>query len=256
MVNSRNFLKSLRKFKIIYLRWPRKMSILLKIQTGFLLVLNLKFETPDFRMKILTKVVVVIALNMALVSYTIAQETRPKYTAKQVYEYFAGYSPQDVVSRAKEAVKFYQKIAEKAEGLPKEQEEKLFKDALIEFHHKTTERPISEFPLTFIYVPQRCDQGRVVAHYIPDFFKFARIEGFIKKYKDIKGKKVGVILCQDVRENPNGVWSKQYQWWPETDKPLEMGFFMIAIPNTPYELQGFYPSQKYSEEQLNSNYRK
>ena len=202
-------------------------------------------------MKMLAKIVVVIALNMALVSYATAQGTPPKYSAREVYDFFAGYSPQAVVDRAKMAVKFYEKIAEKAEGLSKEQEEKLFKDALMEFHHKTTNRPISEFPLTFIYIPQRCDQGRVVAHYIPGFFQFARNEGFIKKYKDINGKKVGVILCQDVRDNPNGVWSKQYQWWPETDKPLEMGFFMIPIPDTPYELQGFYPSQKYTEEQLN-----
>ncbi len=49
----------------------------------------------------------------------------------------------------------------------------------------------------------------------------------------------------------NGTWIIQYQWWPDTDKAMKMGFLMLPIPNTPYEVESFYPTRNFTEDQLN-----
>lgn len=177
-----------------------------------------------------------------------AQDAKEKHTAQQIYDFFAQYSPNDVVEYAAEAVKYFGKIAPNSVTLSVKEEEQVMGKALKEFNEKPRKYQWSHLPFTPSIVVQRCDEGRVVAHPIPDFFPIMSQKGFIKKYKDVKGRKIGVILCQETNEK--GAWALQHQWWPLTDEPLDMGFFMIRIPGTPYEIQSFYPTQKYSEAQL------
>ena len=181
-----------------------------------------------------------------------AQDTKAKYTAQQVYDFFEQYSPQDVVDHARKAVEHFSKMSQKAATMTKNEEEEMFDKSLKEFHKIPLKFKWEKYPLIPFIVPQRCDEGRVVAHPITVFFKMMNEKGFINKYRDVKGKKIGLSLCEKVKNSELAAWGMQYQWWPQTDKPLNMGALMIAIPNSPYQVQAFYPTQKYSEEQLNA----
>ncbi len=76
--------------------------------------------------------------------------------------------------------------------------------------------------------------------------------GFIKKYVNVRGKSLGDVLCNRLTARKQGAWAMQYQWWPNTDNPMNMGLLMMPIPNTPYEIQVFYPTRLYTEKQLNA----
>ncbi len=207
-------------------------------------------------MKGLMKSALIILMAILWLNIGHAQTEKTKYTAREVYEFFEQYSPQYAVDYARKAVKHYSKITQKAISVSKKEEEEIFGKALLEFHEPPSEWPVSRFPLMFFAIPQRCDQARVTAHYVPTFFSPMSKIGFLKKYRDVKGKKVIGILCKKIRNSKNGVWTMQYQWWPQTDKPMYMGVFLLKIPNTPYEIQMFYPTKKYTEEQLNDKYKK
>ncbi len=176
---------------------------------------------------------------------------RLNWQAEVIYDYFAKYSPQDIVEYAEEAVQYFSKVAPKTIGLTKKEEERIMGEELKKFYQQPSKFKRKNNPWYPSAIVQRCDEGRVVAHPVAAFFPIMSQKGFIKKYKDVKGKKVGDILCKKIKSNTKGIWQMQFQWWPLTDKPMDMGFFMIRIPNTPYEIQAFYPTKQYTEKQLN-----
>jgi hypothetical protein len=184
-----------------------------------------------------------------------AQSQPAKYTAQEIYDFFDQYTPQDVMEYANEAVMHFSKIATQATHLSKNNEEKLFGNALIEFHRLPLKFKWESYPFLPFVVPQRCDEGRILAHPNPDFFKVMNEVGFLKKYRDVNGVKVGIELCEKIMTSPNGVWSIQYQFWPDTDKPLLMGLLFMQIPNSPYQIHTFYPTTKFSIDELNKLFK-
>lgn len=185
-----------------------------------------------------------------------AQNNKPTYTAEDVYGFFAQYSPQEVVDFAHLAVKHFSNVAISSQNLSQDKEEEKFSAALDSFNQQPHVFKWENYPLVPAIVPQRCDEFRVVAHPVKQFLKVMNKKGFLQKYKDVKGKKVIDILCKRIESEKQGAWSMQFQWWPQTDKPLTMGFFLLPIPNTPYQIQTFYPTNQYLESELNEKYRK
>jgi|GEM_PF-4558043 len=173
------------------------------------------------------------------------------YSPDQVYRFFAQYRPEDIVQFAQKAANFFTPIAQQANGLSKVEEEKLFRDGLDRFHKLPGKFQWSNSTFYPYIIPQRCDQNRVVAHPIKKFFKVMSTPGFLKKYKDTEGRHIGMEICRKLHSNPQGVWILQKQWWPQTSKPMNMGLFLISIPGTAYQVQSYYPSRSYTEEELN-----
>ncbi len=181
------------------------------------------------------------------------QNPKAKHSSQEVYNFFAQYTPEDIVEYAHQAIKHFSPVAKIAMASPKVREEELFDKALEEFNNLPLKFKWDMYPFIPAIVPHRCDQARVLAHPVKQFFGMMSQNGFLNKYKDVKGKKVFTFLCKKTENRPEGSWSTQFQWWPETDKPLNMGFFMINIPNTPYQIHTFYPTNRYSEKELNQN---
>ena len=201
-------------------------------------------------------ITIVLVSIISLATYSVhAQQPKAKYTEKQIYEFFEQYSPRDVVEYVQAAVDHFAKIAHVAKNLPKEEEEKMFLEALDSFNQKRLKFRWENFPFLPYVVPQRCDEGRVLAHPNPDFFPMMSKKGFLKRYKDMDGRKVGTELCERIRVTPEGAWTIQYQWWPDTDKPLKMGLLFIQVPNTPYQIHSFFPTKTYTEGELNQTLR-
>lgn len=172
------------------------------------------------------------------------------HTNTQILDFFEKYSPQDVVDYARIAAGVISEIGQEASSLPKEKEEQLIGAYLNKFQSKKLKFVYSEkffHPITNVI---RCDEWRVVAHPIKPFFNAMRSNGFLRKYKDVRGKKTALELCEKVKRLPKGAWSIQYQWWPLTDKPVWMGLLFVQVPNSPYQLISFYPTRKYTKEQL------
>lgn len=171
---------------------------------------------------------------------------KPKYTAAEVYTFFDQYHPNDVVRYTYKAVEMIAKVAEKASKLSKAEEEELMAQQLKKFWELSTNFKYSEKGALYPFpVVARCDKGRVTAHPIKVFFPVMSQDGFISRYKDIKEKKVALLLCKKSKAFTPGVWETQYQWWPQTDRPLWMGMLMVQIPNSPYHIHSFYPTKKY-----------
>lgn len=195
-----------------------------------------------------------VGVTTTLIPTLIGEEpvpSKPQYSDTDVYAFFAKYTPEEVVKNAKAAGKFFTPIAEKAALLSPKEETKLFMKGLDQWHALPSNYPQTGYPLMFFTIPQRCDLAKTVAHYVPEFLVAMGKNGFLKKYRDIKGRKIAFELCQKIKTNKKGAWLLQYQWWPETSKPLYMGFFMIQIPGTPYQIQAFYPTKDYTTAQLN-----
>jgi len=179
------------------------------------------------------------------VQEALAQNPKPKYKGQEIYDYFAQFTAEDVVEYAQEAVKYYTPVAQTAYKLPKAEEEKRFNKTMYDFNKRPSKWSVGQFPFIPSITPQRCDEGRALAHLIPEFMKVMNKKGFIKKFRDVTGRKVAWELCEKLRSKPQGVWVFEKQWWPQTDRPLWIGFFLIQIPGTPYQLEAFYPSLKY-----------
>lgn len=181
-----------------------------------------------------------VSMQMAL-----AQQPKPKYTGQDIYDYFAQYTAEEIVAYAQEAVKHYTPVAQAAHKLPLNEEQQQFDKALREFTKKPSKWSSSQFPLLLFITPQRCDEGRAVAHIIPGFLEVMGQKNFAKRFRDVTGRLVVWELCEKIRSTPEGVWVFEKQWWPETDRPIWIGFFLIQIPDTPYQLEAFYPTLKY-----------
>lgn len=176
-----------------------------------------------------------------------AQAPTSKYSATEIYTFFSQYTPRQVMEYTDLGAQHFAQQLQRFANLSKSQEEKAAEEVLRQFHQLQTTFKVGKEPLHPFIVLLRCDEFRIVAHPIPEFFAVMSQKGFIKLYKDVKGKKIGVDLCEKVLQKPQGVWGFQNQWWPQTDLPLSMGVFTMSVPNSNYQVQSYYPTNTYSE---------
>ena len=198
------------------------------------------------------KIVFSLVIALIWIPSLYAQEKEVKYNARVIYNYFSSFTPQHIMDYTRNAAVYFKTATQHAMELPKPREEKILGKALRDYLELTSNREFKTAPFHPFLIIVRCDLWRVVAHPLKRFTQVMRREGFLKKYRDIKGNKIALRLCEEIKRKKNGVWGIQFQWWPATPKPLWMGIFEYRIPGTPYQLQSFYPTIKYNEEELNS----
>ncbi|MCG8334601.1 MAG: hypothetical protein MJE63_08795 [Proteobacteria bacterium] len=202
-------------------------------------------------MKSFIKLFFILTISLSFGQVGLSQNQNPKYTANEIYTYFQSFSPNDIVDFTKSAANLFAVRGSELSNLSKSDEETLAGQLLKEFQMNAKEFDSINTVFHPYVVLLRCDQSRIVAHPIKEFFVVMSQPGFIKIYKDVNGKKIGVDLCEKLARSKSGVWGFQKQWWPLTDKPLTMGVYTMNIPGTVYQLQSYYPTIKYNEIELN-----
>lgn len=201
---------------------------------------------------------ILVTLSIVFTAFPVtggaAESKKPsfKYTDQEILDFFSQYSPQDIVKYAKLAVELVKASASSVTNQPLHEEQKFFIEKLSLFYASPSIFPYSDTPKHPFLVIARCDESRVLVHPVQSFFPTIGKKGFLRKYKDVRGKKTIYQLCHQIGNQQNGVWETQYQWWPDTNKPLPMGVLMLKIPKTPYHVQAFYPTQQYTAKQLNN----
>lgn len=159
-----------------------------------------------------------------------------KYVAEDIYKAYEKYTPQDMVKYVKKGIAHFLKVGKK--------------QALSDFD-VTYPSKWNNFPKGYQFMVISCKEGRAVSHTLSDYFPVFKQPGFAKQFKDINGKKTYINLCEGVKKHKSGFWILQKQYWPETKGPLTMGAFLVPIPGTSYYGHIFYPTRKYTEDQLN-----
>ncbi len=202
-------------------------------------------------MKGLVKLLLILAISISIGQPGLSQNQKPKYKANEVYTFFNSFLPSDIVDYTKSAATLFATHGSELSKLSKSEEEALAGQLLKKFQMNTKGFDSINTIFHPYVVLLRCDQARIVAHPIKEFFAAMSQPGFVKIYKDVNGKKIGVDLCEKLARNKAGVWGYQKQWWPLTDKPLTMGVYTMNVPGSVYQVQSYYPTSRYNEVELN-----
>ncbi len=160
---------------------------------------------------------------------------KPSFTTKEIYAAFAKKGPQAVIAHARKAANYIQKGGDL----------NVFNEA-----HNQTWWPNRPFFTPVIVM--RCDELRDVTHPIASMRPGLTQRNALRKFRDLDGQPTFHILCKKLPGNPRGLWLFQHHYWPDTKEPLQLAVLIWPIQGTPYQLQLFYPTTKYSLEQLNA----
>jgi len=155
-------------------------------------------------------------------------------SAQEMYAAFDKHGPQAVIAHGRKAVKYIQSGGD-----------------LNVFNDGNNKDWWPDRPFFSPIIVMRCDELRDVTHPITIMREALLQPGMVKKFADLDGQKTFFILCRKVRGIPQGVWMFQRHFWPGTTEPLKLAVMLMPVKGTPYQLQLFYPTEKYTLKQLN-----
>ena len=183
-----------------------------------------------------------LLLVIPLVGFSLDKEKpipgdKVRVSTEEMYARWAKYSPEEVIAHGKKATAAIQKDQKAAFAQ--------FNDA-----NNTTWWP--ERPFFTPIIVMSCEQERDLTHPIPSFRKQLLTSGVLKKFQDARGVHTFFFLCKKLKGKPNGVWVKQYHYWPGTKEPVWMAVMGMPIEDTDYVLQLFYITKNPDLKALNS----
>lgn len=165
-----------------------------------------------------------------------SQAPPAKNTTEDIYKAYEKYSPKDMMDYVQKSIDYYQEVGEK----------KAFAEFDLPYPSKW-----NKFPIGYHILVMSCEEYRAVAHTLAIQFPVFKQKGFAKQFKDVNGKKTYIELCEGIKRNSEGYWVVQKQFWPETRGALLMGGYLKPIPGTSYFGHIYYPTRKYTAEDLN-----
>ena len=186
-------------------------------------------------MKVIISITLVIICLVSFQDATFSNDSwdTPK-TPKELYQFFSYRSPQITLHHAQRAALYYHKVGEKK--------------ALTQFNRAHGDSEWSAHDGYHFVQIVNCKTGTLEAH--PMFKKYVHDKGFFFRYKDSKGKQMGLIGCNRLKNHPKGSVTVTNMFWSGVRGVSQQMMMLIPIPGTDLAVSTLYPTEKYTEVEL------